>query len=185
MTALLVFLLILAILVGWIIAIYNRFVRLRAEKNAAWADIEVQLKRRANLVPNLVNTVRGYMRHERETLREVIQARRQALAAGDPAARAEAESMLGAALGRLLAVAEAYPELKANQNFLDLQRQLVELENAIQNARRYYNAVVRDLNTRVDSFPDLIIARAFGFTKAPYFEIQDPRAREVPEVRFS
>lgn len=184
MTPLLVFLLVLALLIGWIVAIYNRFVRLRAEKNAAWADIEVQLKRRANLVPNLVRTVRGYMRHERETLREVIQARRAALAATDPETRAKAESTLGAALGRLLAVAESYPEIKANQNFLHLQTQLAELENAIQNARRYYNAVVRDLNTRVESFPDLIIARAFGFTKAPYFEIQRPEDREVPEVRF-
>ncbi len=184
MTPLLVFFAVLFVLVAWVVVIYNRFVRLRAEKNAAWADIEVQLKRRANLVPNLVNTVQGYMRHERGTLREVVEARRKALSSGDVEARAEAESMLGAALGRLLAVAEAYPELKANQNFLDLQKQLAGLEDAIQNARRYYNAVVRDLNTRVDSFPDLIIARAFGFTKAPYFEIRRPEDREVPEVRF-
>ncbi|RME83755.1 MAG: LemA family protein [Zetaproteobacteria bacterium] len=174
----------IAALVGWGIAAYNRFVALDAQARAAWADVDVLLKRRANLIPNLVETVKGYMRHERETLTKVTQARRLAAQARTPAERSAAEAGISQALGRLFALAESYPELKANANFLDLQKQLAEAEDLIQNARRYYNAVVRDYNTRLRSFPDLIVAGMFRFRPLEYFELDDAAARQPPIVRF-
>ncbi len=178
------FLVVLALLVWFAIATYNRLVGLRQRSGEAWSDIEVQLKRRADLVPNLVETVKGYASHERKTFEEVTRWRGAALAAGSPEARAQAENQLTQALRSLFAVAEAYPELKANQNFQQLQSDLAEIEEAVQNARRYYNAVVRDLNTAVESFPSNFVATAFQFKRREFFELERPEERQVPRVSF-
>ena len=181
-------LILLAVLVGvgsFVASVYNGLVRLRNGSDSAWSDIDVQLKRRADLVPNLVESVKGYAGHERSTLDEVTQARARAMQAVTPGERSAAESKLGRALGGLFAVAEAYPELKANQNFLSLQGDLGKLEEAIQNARRYYNAVVRDLNTRCEAFPSNLVASHFGFAKKEYFELESPAERAAPAVSFS
>ncbi|MBM4116646.1 LemA family protein [bacterium] len=171
------------------IGIYNRLVGLRVRAEGAWSDIDVQLKRRHDLVDNLVETVKGYAAHERVTLEAVTKARQQAAAVGgrggDPAGSAAAESFLTQQLRQLFALAEAYPDLKANQNFQDLQRALQELEEAIQNARRYYNAVVRDFNTRLKMFPDLIFANLFGFSERKFFELTEPGEAEAPKVSFT
>lgn len=185
--AILVVVVVVLVFIGLFVGIYNRLVRLRTQAEAAWSDIDVQLKRRHDLVGNLVETVKGYAKHERETLEAVVEARGQAVGAreaGDPEAAASAEGLLSNALGRLFALAEAYPDLKANQNFLELQRQLSEIETAIQNARRYYNAVVRDLNTRIQSFPDMIVAQIGGFSRFGFFELEDASEAEVPQVDF-
>jgi LemA protein len=173
-----------AALIGLAVVLYNRLVRLRNASESAWSDIDVQLKRRHNLVPNLVETVQGYAQHERKTFAEVTDARTRAQGAQGPADQAGAENALGRALGHLFAVAEAYPELRANQNFQQLQGELSSLETAIQNARRYYNAVVRDLNTACDTFPSNLVASRFGIAKRDYFELDAPEAREVPRVDF-
>ncbi len=162
---------------------YNSLVRLRNMAQAAWADIDVQLKRRHDLIPNLVETVKGYAAHERGTLEAVINARAKAVSASTPEERIKDENMLTQALRGLLAVVENYPDLKANQNFLDLQNQLAEIEEAIQNARRYYNAVVRDYNIKTEVFPSNIVASLFGFKKMPYFEIEEAE-RQAPQVKF-
>jgi LemA protein len=173
-----------AAVVGYAIQLYNRLVQLRNASEGAWSDIDVQLKRRCELVPNLVETVKGYAAHESGTLERVTQARGAALGARDPAERAAAESSLSRALGSLLAVAEAYPALEADQVFLQLQRDLAGLEDAIQSARRYYNAVVRDLNTRCEAFPSNLVAERFAFEKREYFELDAPDDRRAPQVRF-
>ncbi|MDT8368117.1 MAG: LemA family protein [Longimicrobiales bacterium] len=170
-------------LIGWAISIYNALVRLRERSEAAWSDIDVQLKRRHDLVPNLVATVKGYASHEGETLEAVVRARARAVDAEGPRERGAAESLLGGALGRLFAVAEAYPELRASEGFRDLHASLASIETAIQDARRYYNAVVRDLNTRVQTIPSSLVARSFGFRQRDFFEI-DEGERAVPEVDF-
>lgn len=169
--------------VGGGILIYNSLVKLREQADAAWADIDVQLKRRHDLVPNLVETVRGYAGHEKKTLERVIQARSRAMDASGPAGRAEAEGTLTHALKSLFALSESYPELRAARNFRELQSTLSELEDHIQKSRRYYNAVVRDFNTRIGQVPSNLVARSFGFTEREFFEI---RAGEgaTPEVRF-
>jgi LemA protein len=172
-------LIIIVAIVGYLIIIYNKFVSLRAGIDAAWSDIDVQLKRRYDLIPALVDTVRGYKNYEAETLEKVIQARQQGLSAGSVEEKAAAANMLTGALGKLFALAEAYPDLKANTNFLDLQNQLSGLEDAIQNARRYYNAIVRDYNAKVHSFPDLFVARKFNFTEREYFELDEAEAEAV------
>jgi LemA protein len=159
-------------------------VQLRNASESAWSDIDVQLKRRHELIPNLVATVKGYAAHEQSTFEQITQARAQAMQAGSPAESARAEGNLTGVLKSLFAVAEAYPELKANQNFLSLQSELSAIEDAIQNARRYYNAVVRDLNTRVESFPANFVASSFGFAKRDYFELDDAAERSVPQVHF-
>ncbi|MDJ0930317.1 LemA family protein [Breoghania sp.] len=161
---------VLAVIVAigvYVISLYNRLVRQRQMVREGWSGIEVQLKRRFNLIPNLVEAVKGYMTHERETLTEATEMWAQAghVPSGDVAARAQAEGMLGAALGRLLAVAENYPDLKASDNFLDLQNALDKVEHELQMSRRYYNGAVRDLNVMVESFPSNIVAGQFGFTK--------------------
>ncbi len=166
------------------ISLFNKLVRLRNTSESAWSDIDVQLKRRHDLVPNLVETVQGYTNHERETLAEVTHARRHAMEVRSPEQRAEAEGALSGALRGLLAVAEAYPDLRASENFRDLQQQLGDLENGIQKARRYYNAVVRDLNTLCEAFPSNLVASSFGFHQAPYFELDDVAERSAPRVRF-
>lgn len=186
MTAILV-LLGLAVVVGlFFIVIYNRLVRLRVRTEDSWSGIDVQLKRRSDLIPNLVDTVKGYASHERGVLEEVTELRNQARAApsDDVGGRAKLEGALSMALGRLLAVAEAYPDLKANENFLELQRELSNLESEIQMARRYYNGAVRNLNTMVESFPSNLVANRFSFQKREYFEIEEPGDRAVPKVSF-
>lgn len=181
------------LLVFWGITLYNRFVKMFQQVKEAWASIDVFLKQRYDLIPNLVETVKGYASHERGTLDEVISARAQATQIHvDPAnltpetiaAMAAAETGLSQALGKLLAVAEAYPDLKANTNFLELQRELSDIENKIQSSRRFYNGIVRDFNTLVQQFPSNIVARMFGFIVQTYFELNDEAQREVPKVQF-
>jgi len=179
-----ILLIVVAVLVFAAIGIYNRLVRMRNAVDGAWADIDVQLKRRHNLVANLVETVKGYASHEQDTLEKVIQARNQAVAAGGAAETGAAESMLSGMLRQVFALSEAYPDLKANQSFQDLQRSLAELEDAIQNARRYYNAIVRDYNTRIQSVPDVFFAGLGGFTQRDFFELSDEAQRAVPQVDF-
>jgi LemA protein len=171
----------------YVIVIYNGLVRARQLVQEAWSGIDVQLKRRADLIPNLIETVKGYAAHERQTLEEVTatRARAQSVPSGDVAARAQAEGMLSQALGRLFAVAEAYPDLKANTNFLQLQTTLETTEGEIQMSRRYDNGAARDLNIKVESFPSNVVAGSFGFKKADYFEIENPADRAVPTVSFS
>jgi LemA protein len=178
---------VVAVVIGlvWIaIATYNRLVSLRQRSEAAWSDIDVQLKRRTDLVPNLVESVKGYAAHERATLDQVVRARGAAVSAATPEARARAENDLTSALRQLFAVAEAYPELKANGNFQMLQASLAEIEDAVQNARRYYNAVARDLNTAIESFPSGLVASSFRFARRAYFELDRPEERQVPRVTF-
>lgn len=165
------------------VVIYNSLVKLRERADAAWADIDVNLKRRHDLIPNLVETVKGYASHEKETLEKVVQARNAAMAAQGPAAQGQAENMLTGALKSIFALSEAYPDLQAAGGFRDLQESLQEVENGIQQARRYYNAVVRDFNTRIAQVPSNLIAQAFRFTKKEFFEI-DEIEREVPKVDF-
>lgn len=183
-------------MIGWIvltvgvlaafyaISLYNRLVSLRNASESAWSDIDVQLKRRWDLIPNLVETVKGYAGHEQDTLRQVTEMRSRAMGADTPADKASAEGQLTRALRGLFAVAEAYPDLKANENFLGLQGDLNRVEEAIQNARRYYNAVVRDLNTMCESFPSNLVANGFGFSAKDYFELDDEGERAAPQVSF-
>ena len=176
----------LLILIGVVIVVfilYNGLVRLKVQADSAWSDIDVQLKRRHDLVPNLVETVKGYAGHERGTLEAVVDARARAMTAQAPAERAQAENVLTGALKSLFALAEAYPQLRAAENFAALQRNLADIEDAIQNARRYYNAVVRDLNTRVLQFPSNLVARTFGFRERDFFEMEAGE-RSVPRVSF-
>lgn len=164
-----IFALLLIALLLWAIFIYNRLVRDRNRVLAAWSDIDVQLKRRHDLLPKLVEAVKQYAGYEQATLSTIVELRGRAAATTRIGERGSLETALGSGIQRLLAIAEAYPDLKANQNFLDLQRNISEVENHIQYARRYYNGSVRNLNTRIDSFPDLLIARAFGYRYAEYF----------------
>lgn len=175
----------LVVLSAWSVAIYNRLVRLRNLVQESWRQIDVELQRRHDLIPNLVETVKGYAKHERETLDAVIQARNAASEpTTSPVAQAQAENVLTQALGRLFALTEAYPDLKANANFLSLQQELTNTEDRLAAGRRFYNANVRELNILVETFPHLIIARAFGFTQAEYFEAELPEARQSPTVAF-
>jgi len=178
------FLILLAVVVIVAITIYNSLVKLRTQAQGAWADVDVQLKRRWDLIPNLVETVKGYASHEKDTLEAVIQARNQAMAASGPADQARAENMLTGALKSLFALSEAYPQLRAVESFTSLQGTLSEIEGAIQSARRYYNAVVRDYNTKVEQFPSVLIANAFRFQKEEFFELDEPAQREAPQVSF-
>lgn len=171
------------ILVVLLIAIYNSLVRLRVQADNAWSDIDVQLKRRYDLIPNLVETVKGYAGHEKQTLEAVVNARSRAMAAQGPAAKAEAEGMLTGALKSLFALAEAYPQLRAVESFTQLQASLNQIEDAVQSARRYYNAVVRDLNTKIAQFPSNLVAGIFGFQPREFFELSSAE-REVPRVSF-
>jgi LemA protein len=166
------------------VVIYNGLVRLRVQSDNAWADIDVQLKRRYDLIPNVVETVKGYAAHEKGTLEAVINARNKAMGAQGPAAKAEAENILTGALRQLFALAEAYPQLRAVESFQQLQKTLGEIEEAIQNARRYYNAVVRDLNTKIAQFPSNIVASLFNFKAREFFELADAAQREAPKVSF-
>lgn len=166
-----------------LVALFNRLVVLRNRVDNAWAQIEVQLKRRYDLIPNLVETVKGYATHESKTLEAVVQARNMAMGAQGVADKGQAEGMLTGALKTLFAVAEAYPDLKANQGFLDLQEKLADAENKIAYARQFYNDTVMTFNTLIQSFPALLVAKPFGFTAREYFEAE-PEADTVPQVKF-
>lgn len=180
-----IILIILGILVLWVIFAYNGFVRLVNRTKEAWADIDVQLKRRYDLIPNLINTVKGYAAHESTAFEKVSEARTRAMTAGTVAEHGQAENMLSGALKSIFAIAEAYPDLKANQNFLQLQNELSDTENKIQAARRFYNTNVRDLNTSIESFPGNIIASTFKFGKMEFFELDGSDAAKSPvEVKF-
>lgn len=168
------------VFVVFLIGAYNRFVTLRNRTDEAWADIDVQLKRRYDLIPNLVNTVKGYASHESGVFERVTEARTAAMSAEGAESQGQAENMLSGALKSLFAVAEAYPDLKANQNFLELQRELSDTENKIQAARRFYNANVRDFNTTAQSFPSNIIASMFGFDSREFFELEEGSPAEEP-----
>jgi LemA protein len=181
-------LLAVVVLLGFLlIGAYNRLVALRQNVNEAFADIDVQLKQRQDLIPNLVETVKGYASHERGTLDEVTAARTAAVSAGDVAARAQAENVLTSALGKLMAVAEAYPDLKANQNFTQLQSELADLENKIAAARRFFNNATGEYNASIQRFPAVLIAGAAGFQQREFFDVGADRAalQSAPPVKFS
>ncbi|WP_417808785.1 LemA family protein [Thioclava sp.] len=186
MTALLIILAVIVIAVLYVIFLYNALVRARQMTREGWSGIDVQLKRRADLIPNLIETVKGYAAHERQTFDAVVAARNAAVSVApeDVEGRAKAEGVLNQAIGRLFALAEAYPDLKASENFRDLQASLSTLEQEIQMARRYYNGAARDLNVKVESFPSNLVAGRFGFAQQPYFEIEDAADRAVPSAKF-
>jgi len=181
---LIVGLVILVLVVGMLIALYNGLVQLKVRADSAWSDIDVQLKRRHDLIPNLVETVKGYAAHEKSTFEDVAKFRSQAMQATSPADRAQAEGQLSMALKSLFAVAEAYPQLRASEQFTSLQQSLQSVESDIQNSRRYYNAVVRDYNTKVQSFPTNIMAGMMGFSTRQFFELDTPADRENVAVKF-
>ncbi len=175
---------IIVLLVFWLVATYNGLVRLKNQAKEAWADIDVQLKRRYDLIPNLVEMVKGYASHEKELFEKVSEARSRAMGATTLKEKGEAENILSSTLKTLFAVAESYPELKASVNFLELQRELTDTEDKIQAARRFYNGNVRDLNIKIESFPANLIASAFGFQKMELFELAVAEEREAPKVKF-
>ncbi len=179
-----IFLAAVGAIVVFIIVSYNRLVSLTQRSQSAWSDVDVQLKRRTDLVPNLVESVKGYAAHERDTLDAVVKARSAAVAAQTPDSRAQAEGQLSQALRGLFALAESYPDLKATANFQSLQASLGEIEEAVQNARRYFNAVIRDLNTAIQEFPSNLVAGFFQFKPHAYFELDRPDERQVPKVSF-
>lgn len=177
---------IIVLLVIWIIAMYNGLIKLKIKVDNSWSDIRVFLKKRYDLIPNLVNTVKGYAAHESQTFEKVTQARNAAVLvpAGDVQASAQANQILGGALRGLLAIAENYPELKANQNFLELQSALQSIEGDLGNARRYYNATVRDYNTAIQQFPGVIVANMSGFKPHDFYELDNPQEAQNVEVKF-
>jgi LemA protein len=174
----------LVVVIGVLIGLYNSIVQLKIRADSAWSDIDVQLKRRHDLIPNLVETVKGYAAHEKGTFENVAKWRSAAMSATAPVERAQAEGQLTMALKSLFAVAEAYPQLRANENFMSLQNTLTQIESDVQNSRRYYNAVVRDYNTRIQTFPANMFAGMFGFQPRQFFELETPAERAVPSVKF-
>jgi LemA protein len=174
----------IAVVLIWLVAIYNKLVRNKNLVAEGWSGIEVQLKRRADLIPNLIEAVKGYMKHEAKLLSEVTKLRTESLQAKEIRAKSKVENALSRSLANLFAVAENYPDLKANQNFLDLQRQLGEIEDQLQMARRYYNGTVRNFNILIESFPSNIIAKNFNFTQASFFELENESDRAIPQVKF-
>ena len=170
------------IIIVWVVVIYNRLVRDRQRVLTAWSDIDVQLKRRYDLIPKLVAAVEQYASYERSTLETLIELRSRTGQVNDVEERGAIESQIGGGLRSLMALVEAYPELKADQSFLQLQGELTEVENHIQYARRFYNGSVRNLNTRIDSFPDLLLARVFNFIQQPFFELDDIAEKNSPEI---
>lgn len=175
---------VLAVVVLWLVFAYNGLIRLRNRAKEAWADIDVQLKRRYDLIPNLVESVKGYMAHERDVFQQVTEARTRAMGAQSGKEKADAENALSGTLKTLFAVAENYPQLKANENFLSLQNELTDTEDKIQAARRFYNGMVRDLNTRIEVFPTNLIAHSFGFTAMEFFGTDNEAEREAVKVNF-
>ncbi len=184
MVPFLIFLGVVVLLILFLIGVYNGLVRLKNEVENAWSQIDVQLKRRYDLIPNLVETVKGYASHEKETLEKVIQARNQAMNAHGVADKAQAENMLTGALKTIFALSESYPDLKANQNFLRLQEELSSTENKIAFSRQYYNDSVMNYNTRIQEFPPNVVASMFGFNRKEFFQVQDSVQREAPQVKF-
>ena len=182
--AAIILLIIIVVVIGLLIGLYNSLVQLRVRADSAWSDIDVQLKRRHDLIPNLVETVKGYATHEKTTFEDIAKYRSMAMQATAPADRAAAENQLTGALKSLFAVAENYPQLRASEEFTALQSQLSQTEDNIQNSRRYYNAVVRDLNTKIQSFPTNILAGMFGFQQRQFFEVSSPAERENVAVKF-
>jgi len=178
------FLVLVGLLVLWFVAIYNRFIRGKNLVQEGWSGIDVQLKRRHDLIPNLIESVKGYMQYEQKTLANIVELRTRSISAGSVKEKAEVEGELTRALKSIFALAEAYPDLKANQSFLDLQSNLAGIEDQIQLARRYYNGAVRDFNILVESFPSVLVARMFNFQLAEFFEIETAAEREVPSVKF-
>lgn len=172
------------VVIAWFIAIYNGLVRKRNLVREAWSGIDVQLKRRYDLIPNLVETVKGYTKHEEGIFTEVARLRSAAINASSPEAKGHAEAALTAGLRTVFAVAEAYPELKANENFRDLQQSLQKVEEELQLARRYYNGTTREYNTAIETFPNVLLAGAMGFKQAGYFELDDVSERNAPKVAF-
>lgn len=177
-------LIIAGLIIIWLIAAYNSLVRLRTQTNEAWSDIDVQLKRRYDLIPNLIETVKGYASHEKQIFENVTQARSAAMNATTPAAKGQAENMLSGALKSLFAVAENYPNLRATENFAKLQDELSDTENKVQAARRFYNGNVRDLNIKIDTFPTNLVAGLFGFVKKEFFQLEQEAAKEPVAVKF-
>jgi LemA protein len=177
-------LVILVVLVLWVVGMYNGLVRLRNQVKNAWSQIDVQLKRRHDLIPNLIETAKGYMKHERDTLDSVTKARTQAVEAKGVANQAKAEGELNNAISRFMLVVENYPDLKASQNFLSLQEELASTENKVGFSRQFYNDQVLLFNVKIESVPTNIIANMFGFKQAEFFEIEEPTEREVPKVEF-
>ena len=175
---------VIALIVLWLVAIYNGLVQLRNRVKEAWAQIDVQLKRRHDLIPNLVETVKGYAAHEKETFERVIKARQRGIDASTVKDQAEAENMITGALRQLFALSEAYPNLKANENFLALQEELSSTENKIAFSRQYYNDGVQQFNTRQEMFPANLVASTFGFQPAEFFEVEEATQREAPKVKF-
>jgi len=184
MTLVWILIAVVVVVVLWLIATYNGLVRLKNQTDEAWSDIDVQLKRRYDLIPNLVQAVKGYAKHEDSVFSKVTEARSAAMGATSPAAKAQAENMLAGTLKSLFAVAEAYPDLKASSNFAQLQDELSDTENKVQAARRFYNGNVRDLNTKIETFPTNLIATSLGFKKREFFEIEEPAQRENVKVEF-
>ncbi|MCK4520901.1 LemA family protein [Candidatus Parcubacteria bacterium] len=185
MTTIQIIILIVAVgITLWLIITYNGLIKLRTRSKEAWSDIDVQLKRRYNLIPNLVETVKGYATHERELFQKVTEARTQAMGATGIKEKGQAENMLSDTLKSLFAVAENYPQLRASENFVELQRELRDTEDKIQASRRFYNTNVRDLNIKIQSFPVNLIAKKFGFIKMDFFEIEEAAAREPVKVNF-
>lgn len=180
----LIILAVIVILAAYAVIMYNGLIKLKVRVDEAWSDIDVQLKRRYDLIPNLINTVKGYAAHESGLLERLTEARTKAMGAQGADEKAEAENTLSGTLKSLFAVAENYPDLKANQNFLELQRELTDTEDKIQAARRFYNANVRDLNTKTQVFPDSIIAGFAGIKQRVFFELDDPVEKTVPQVEF-
>jgi LemA protein len=176
---------VIALVLLYLVATYNRLVRLRALVKEGFSGITVQLRRRADLIPNLVEAVKGYATHEREVFDQVTRARAATVNAGSVEATAQADAQMTGLLGRLFAVAEAYPELKANTSFLQLQDQLSGIEGELQGARRYYNATVRDLNSTIQSFPPVLVARPLGFSEEPFYQDEDPAIQSAPKVSFA
>lgn len=186
-TTLIIVIAVVLIIAFVIIGMYNGLIRLKNRVQEAWSDIDVQLKRRYDLIPNLIETVKGYASHERETLEKVVNARNaamQAQSSGNTQAKAEAENMLSSTLKSIFALSENYPDLKANQNFLELQKELSDTENKIQAARRFYNSNVKDFNTKLEVFPTNIIGKRLGFKSRDFFEIKDEREKENVKVKF-
>jgi len=179
-----IIIIIFAVIIGWIISIFNSLIRASQRTDEAWADIEVQLKRRHDLIPNLVEVVKGYAAHEKELFEKVAQARSEAMQAKTVGERARAENALSESLKSLFAVSEAYPNLRASENFLELQRELADTENKIQAARRFYNANVRDFNIKIGLFPNSLIARSLKFNKKEFFEIEEKAEREPVKIAF-
>ena len=184
MSLTIILLIIVAVIILWLILVFNRLIRFKNRTQEAWSDIDVQLKRRYDLIPNLIETVKGYASHEKDVFEKVTEARTKAMGATGTAEKAQAENMLSGALKTLFAVSENYPQLRASENFLKLQEELSDTENKIQAARRFYNGNVRDFNIAQETFPTNLIASALGFKKAEFFEIDEPAEKEAPKVKF-